>query len=283
MQFKFFIFLSRHYCFQFLFYIAFSLRKQREHFQRGWGFSTWSLFRSSKVSVYDPVWFHAASVGEVLGIIPVVKEFKKKYPDCKIVLTTTSKTGKEEIQKTNLVDFSAILPFDHVFSVNRVVNLINPRAVIFSETEIWPQLILTLNRKKVPIFIVNGRISKYSYPKYSRFKSFFAPLLNCFYKICVQSETDKFRFTNLGVEESKVRVLGSSKYDKENSIKEIKDIELLAKSAGINFSHPCFVAGSVREGEDQMIVQAYLQAREDVPGLQMIIAPKTSRAVSGCE
>ena len=121
-----------------------------------------------------PVWIHAVSVGEVFAAKNFIKGFAAKYPERKIVLSTTTTTGNAVARK--VLDESILkfyFPLDFSFITRRVVALINPSAVAIMETEIWPNLILELSRRGIPVAIINGRLSERSFKGYRRVRFFF--------------------------------------------------------------------------------------------------------------
>jgi 3-deoxy-D-manno-octulosonic-acid transferase len=255
-----------------LFVKALTSASWRETIRERVGFGDWSKFRRGNNQDY--IWLHAASVGEVGGLAPICREIREEFPDIKHFITTTSITGKEEARKRKLCDNPCLLPMDHPLLLNRIVRRVRPKVFVISETEIWPSLLYTLFRNRIPVVLVNGRISNFSFPIYSKFRTLIKPTLRTIATILVQTEKDKRRFIALGAEENKVEVMGSTKY--EQVPVDVSDSELVrfAMSMGISRNKPCFVAGSVRPQEDASVIAAYIAARETIPNLQMIIAPR---------
>ena len=125
-----------------------------------------------------PVWIHAVSVGEVLGVKNFIKELSARFPGRKIVLSTTTRTGNAIAEKLFGDEIGKFyFPVDFSFVVRRVVSLINPSAVLIMETEIWPNLILELSKKGIPVALINGRISNRSFGGYRKVKIFFEKIL----------------------------------------------------------------------------------------------------------
>ena len=217
------------------------------------------------------VWCHAASVGEVIGLAPLLNELKAEAP---LLLTTTSVTGKNEAIKRELADNVLLLPFDHPTLVEKALATVNPRLLVVSETELWPNLLFSAQRQGVRCLLVNGRISDYSFPNYQRFRSLIQPALSVFENVLVQTPADRERFVALGAEPSTVDVVGSTKYDTADALASEEELSSFAAQLGIDRDKPCFVAGSVRELEDKTVVEAYLQAKMQHPELQLLIAPR---------
>jgi len=228
----------------------------------------------SVADAWPIIWLHGASVGELIGIEPVLAGLRKKYPRAYLSVSMTSDTGRERAKKMQLGDSAFMLPYDHPYFVGRVLGALKPTIFVCAETEIWPNLLFGLKDAEVPTLVVNGRVSDRSFPRYLKFRGFFAPLFSSLGSVLAQSELDAERFLALGVESERVSVAGSTKYDKPPQIVSDEDLAACAVDFGIRRDRACFVAGSVRPVEDEMIIEAYLKAAESVPGLQMIIAPR---------
>ena len=130
-----------------------------------------------QAALSNAVWCHAASVGEVEGLTPVVKKLREFAPDLPLVISTTSATGRETVLKRGLSGFTCFFPYDHPLVLKRVLGNFSPKVFVVFETELWPNLFFALRRKNIPVMIVNGRISDRSYPNYRRVRALFAPAL----------------------------------------------------------------------------------------------------------
>ena len=160
------------------------------------------------------IWLHAASVGEVKSISKLVTKIKNQDLNQKILLTTTSASGLDvEIN----ADIKRLIPIDSLPFLFLAFSKAKFKYCIINETEIWPGLISYLNLSKIPWFIVNGRISDRSFPKYKFFKFILKCLLNTSRFIFAGSSIDQDRFLGLGVDKDKVQVVGNTKYDFELS------------------------------------------------------------------
>ena len=247
-------------------------RKYRTYFLDRFASGSWNLVSSQPGKKL--VWCHGASVGEIGGVTPIISRLQDSDLPTSIIVSTTSVAGKEEAQKKKWCEIAALLPLDHPMLMRRLIRRLQPDICVIVETEIWPSMLLELHRANVPVVLVNGRISDYSYPRYRKIKWVMRRALDCINSILVQAERDKQRFISLGADKDKVCIAGSTKYDKPvRSIKE-SDRDSLAKEMGISVDQPCFVAGSVRAGEDEIVIKGYLLAKKQNPKLQMIIAPR---------
>lgn len=220
------------------------------------------------------IWIHAVSVGEVNAVESLVKEAKLKFQQCNIVLSTVTKTGNEVAKKklSDVVDAIVYFPFDFNFSVFSAISAINPSLVVIAETEIWPNFSFMLNSKKIPLMIVNGRISPHSYSGYRKFSFFFRKVLSNYSSILMQTESDKERIINIGASSEKVEVMGNLKFnfsnilDKENITAFKKELYLEDKKL--------LIAGSTHKGEDEIVLDVFASLREEIPSLKLLLAPR---------
>ena len=220
------------------------------------------------------VWCHGASVGEIGGAHPVFENILREKKPTAVIVSTTSHAGKSEAKKKNWCTRAALLPFDNMFLLGRVIDRVKPDLFVLVETEIWPSLLIELYLRNISVVLINARISDYSFPKYKFFRIIFAPILCTIDKIMVQTELDRQRYIALGAREDSVSVVGSTKYDKPVDKLSVDKKEKFLSELGLSSDKPCFVAGSVREGEDERVITAYIRALEKFPSLQMIIAPR---------
>lgn len=213
-----------------------------------------------------PVWIHAVSVGEVMALKNFVRYFSKRFPNKKIVFSTTTRTGNEMARKifgNSLPLFYFPLDFSPV--VRRVVGILKPSAVLIMETEIWPNLVLELAKKKIPIAVINGRISDKSFKGYRRIRFLFGKILERIDLFCMQSAADAQRITILGAKDASVLVTGNMKFDID---------EAGAKKASPRGTEKLIIAGSTHKGEEEILLSVYKKLREKFPDLRLLIAPR---------
>lgn len=218
------------------------------------------------------IWFHAASVGEVQGIAPLIKTFLGKNPSTKILITTTSLTGKDRAQDIFPSAIIRLAPLDSYFLLRSFLLQHSPSLLIINETEIWPNMIFSASSFGVPICIVNARISDKSYPRYYFFRLLLGPLFSRMDKIFSQSKIDKDRLESLGAK--KVEVLGSTKYDVDVSLPSNEKTDFWDSYAAKSAELMVLTAGSVREEEEDIIISAFEELKKSFPELRLIIAPR---------
>lgn len=221
------------------------------------------------------IWFHSASVGEVRILPTIVPKLKKLLPEFSIVISTLTKTGKIEAKKSlPEADLVFYAPVDIPFFVKKVMNKIHPTSLILVETELWPNLIKKAKEQKAFVALINGRFSAKSFPKYLRFRSLFSLVLSFFDLLCMRTFEDAERAKTLGAKVEKIKIVGNLKFDQMIPHLDRYDKEAIRKSLGISSTREIIVAGSIREGEEKMILDVFQRLRKENPSLLLILAPR---------
>jgi 3-deoxy-D-manno-octulosonic-acid transferase len=209
-------------------------------------------------------------VGEVQVAGQLMRALRERKPGIRFVFSTTSSTGwKTAEREVTPADVLIYNPLDFGGCVKRALNAVNPRAVILTETEIWPNFIRALKKRGVPIYLVNARISDRSAPRYKALRWFFGEVFRCFTKIYAQSDLDAKRLTDAGADSATVLVTGSFKFDVAHR-NEAKERELRAWIG----EGDILLGGSTWPGEDVMMLNAYRKVLERHPGVKLVIAPR---------
>lgn len=223
-----------------------------------------SLFAAERA-----VWIHAASVGEVRSVEPLVRELKSRAPRRKVLVSTFTATGNSIAAQIAGVDAAIFLPVDCVWAVRRALTIFNPSLLVIVETEIWPNLLRESHRRGVPTVLLSGRLSEKALAKYWRFRGLFRRALGFFTVMGMQSSADAARMIKLGAAPGKVTVVGSLKYASRP-----------VDGAGRRIVRPrdprrqVIVAGSSHRGEEEILLEALGSVRAEFPGLSMVLAPR---------
>lgn len=227
--------------------------------------------------------FHAVSVGEVNAVENLVKRTRQEFPEANIVLTTTTRTGQEIANKKlkNVVDIVTYFPYDFAFSVNSFLNKVQPDVILIAETEIWPDFVYFANKKNIPTYIVNGRISPHSYSGYKKFSFFFKHVLNLYTGILMQTDGDAKRIIDIGADAKKVKVMGNLKFDIEPVINQ-QQITKLGDELGL-FGRKLIIAASTHKGEDEIVLSAYEKVKEEFPDTKLMLVPRHPERYSQVE
>ena len=218
---------------------SYSDKGYRDYFSQRYGRNLTKVNRQKK----KIIWFHAVSLGEVIGSQNVIKLFLKTHD---VVLTTTTPTGFRKAQAiykdTLAINYA---PWDLNIFINRFLDFHQPAALLIFETEIWPAMISQAKKAHIPIFLVNGRLSAQSFNAYSKISWLASSILGMIDFVFVQTPKHQERFMQLGVEKEKIAVAGSVKFD----------------APGLNPTNldlPKFVLGaSTHEGEEEILLQAF--------------------------
>ncbi|MHA5059499.1 3-deoxy-D-manno-octulosonic acid transferase [Cetobacterium somerae] len=257
--------LLRGFLYPFLFiFLLFKPKKLKFVFQRL--FQDLSILE--KKAKY--IWIHCSSVGEINLIDALVKKLKNDFNE-NILLTVFTDTGYEiAVNKYSKDDRISILrfPLDDIFMLKKIFNYIQVSKIILIETEIWPNFI-NLGSKYSKIFIVNGRISNKSFPRYKKISWIIKPLFSKISGFFMQSQEDKNRIILLGADKNKVFVTGNLKFDisfETFSSEDMSNLKRFIKSD----TRKIFVAGSTRQGEDSILIDVFKELKNTL----LIIVPR---------
>ncbi len=220
------------------------------------------------------VWLHAVSVGEVMAARAWLERFLAQYEDWAVALSTTTPTGYSVAKKLpfdRLMSFYA--PFDLSFAVRRAIRAIRPRLVLLMETEIWPNFISEVSRARVPIGIMNGRISLRAFWRYRLVRFWTWAMLRKLSFCLAQSERDCRFFQDLGMAPEKLLDTGNMKFDPVQTIRNGN----AAYSRGelhIPREALILVGGSTHRGEEEMLLNVVRHLKSNVPNVRLILAPR---------
>ena len=215
------------------------------------------------------IWFHAASVGEMMSVIPIIKRLEQSVKIKKIILTTTTTSSARIFEKNNFKKTShKYFPLDTNFFNKKFINFWQPKLAIFFDYEVWQNMIKNLNKKKIPIIILNARITEKSFNNWRIFKNFANKVFNKITLALSQNyETTKYLKT-LGVKN--IVNTGNIKYygEKKNNKKQ----NLLIKKKFKNFKVWC--AASTHYGEELIISKIHKSIKKRKKNLITIIIPR---------
>jgi 3-deoxy-D-manno-octulosonic-acid transferase len=225
------------------------------------------------------IWIHAVSVGETLTVRALIADLKRRYPNLRVFLSTTTLAG-QQVARRNVPDVDGVFyfPFDLSFIVRRTLRLVKPKLFIMMETEIWPNLLRQCKRIGVATVMVNGRISSHSYPRYKLVKLFFRKVLADVDKFCMQSEESARRLIDIGAEPGRVAVTGSLKFDSMEvpgaTTIEGRGQNRVLRYFRISAGRPVIVAGSTMGDEEEIVLQAFRRIKANVANPLLVIAPR---------
>ena len=216
------------------------------------------------------IWFHGASVGEVLSIVPIIKHYEKDKSIKQILVTSSTLSSLKVIKKFNFKKtIHQFYPIDHFIFNNKFINYWKPSLGIFVDSEIWPMMFQNLKYKNIPIILLNARLTKKTFSRWIKIKSFAKSVFN---KITVAYPQNKE--TNLYLKELDVRniiTIGNLKFS-ENSDENLNNISKKLKSE--LDKKKIWVASSTHKTEEIFCAKAHLKLKKKITNLLTIIIPR---------
>ncbi len=219
------------------------------------------------------IWFHAVSVGEAESLFPLVRKIQQQHPDAKLLITTTTPTGSARVKAVMQESVEHVyLPYDIPCAVSRFMRCFKPRIAVIMETEIWPNLFACCGSNKVPLYILNARLSEKSAGGYQKIPALISPALARVKLIAIQTQDDAQRFVAIGAKTEAVRTLGNIKFDIEVSNDIIEQgLRLKAKLFGGRF---VWLIASTHKDEEVIFLEIYKQIKQKIPELLLVIVPR---------
>ena len=257
------------------------------YFFRLWKRGNWREGFSQRFGRYDTklkqavtnrhvIWFHAVSVGEVNICTQLIKALEARVPNIKIVVSTTTTTGMGELVKKLPGHINKIYyPIDRKRFVQRAFSALHPDAIVLVEAEIWPNFLWQARSRKIPVFLVNARLSEKSYRGYRRFGWLFRSLFEAFEGIGVQNIEDAERLRQLGCIPEVIHLIGNLKFDSAK-IEEKRRVDVLAllRQIGVPEGSPILLGGSTHAGEEGLLADIFLRLKKSHPNLFLIVVPR---------
>ncbi len=205
------------------------------------------------------IWIHCVSVGETNAARPLINKILEEYPNYRVVISTTTKTGQEFAQRIfgTVADLIFYFPFDWQFTVRRVLSKLKPKVILIMETEIWLNFLRQSRKSGARVFIVNGRLSENSANRYLWIKKTMKRALACVDAAFMQTASDANRIVKIGIKQNKVKVTGNFKFDQERDEKEKVLTAYFKERFGFSKDSPLIIAASTHEPEEKWILEAY--------------------------
>ena len=210
------------------------------------------------------IWFHAVSLGEVIGSEQLLRKFTANN---EIILTVSTPTGfrhARELYGNKIIIVYA--PWDFFVFVTFFFKKFNPICLILFETEIWPSMISIASKRKIPIILSNARLSESSLRRYLVLKPFAKNILNKISLVLAQSKQHVERFIQIDVLKDNIKQVGSIKFD--------AIFEKATSSIRINNDNKYLLAASTHEGEEEIVIDSYCKLLEDFQNLKIILVPR---------
>jgi len=227
-------------------------------------------FSSKKKIKGNLIWFHGSSVGELLSVLPLVYELEKNQSIKQILITTSTLSSAEIFKKFKFrKTIHQFFPIDSIFYSYKFLNYWKPTIAIFIESEIWPSIFRALNKKKIPLFLLNARVTKKTFNKWNYLKSFSNSVFKNISKAYPQNnETIKY-LKKLNV--SKIKTIGNLKFTNNDQDRLVKQDRTLSKNLK---NRKIWCASSTHSGEEIICCKVHLNLKKKFKNLLTIIIPR---------
>lgn len=230
-------------------------------------------YRLRSPSAKRTIWLHAVSVGEVLAVSRLIEQMHDRWPEHRIVISTTTATGQKLARQRFGEHNVFYFPLDLSFAIRPYLRTLRPEMVVLAETEFWPNFLRLVKRSGARIAVVNARISDRSLPRYRRMRKWLRRVLNNIEIVLAQTDEDRRRLLEIGADPARVHTAGNLKFDvRTASTSQIADElrqEFQRGGAG-----PVIVCGSTVEGEEPQLIDAFHTILRDFPRAVMVVAPR---------
>lgn len=226
-------------------------KRGRFNFWERFGF--WSNSTENK----EINWFHAASAGEMVGLLEIVKGMSDRIDPETILITAGSDTGfkiaSKQFQNTHLLFFDCWIWFAIAFKNTKI------NRFIVAETEIWPGIFYLLVKKKVPIFLVNARLTQKSFTPFSKLNFLIRNIFEDLSYVFTGDKISESRFIDLGARKDRVKYTGNSKYDRKPAFTSNEEIQKFHSNCFLN-KKAIVTLGSLHPGEEAIWLNVLSQS-----------------------
>lgn len=218
------------------------------------------------------IWLHCVSVGETQAARPLAQRVKQQFPHHALVVSTITLTGQKLARDVFRTTAESVFyfPFDWRWSVRRALKTINPAAVLIMETELWPNFLRECKTRRIPVALVNGRISRQSFRRYKLIRFFLHRVLSCLSLAVMQSEKDAARLRELGMVEDKLYTAGNLKFDAEVAEGLTAKTAEIRERFGLQSATPLILAASTHAPEEEVLLDSIKQLQP----ARLMIAPR---------
>ena len=243
------------------------LFKKKEDLSR---FKEKFCFFSEKRKNGNLIWFHGASVGEIKSIVPLIEKLEKEKKINQILVTSSTLSSSKIFKKFKFKKtIHQFFPIDKLSFAEKFLNFWKPSLVIFIDSEIWPNMLLSINKKNIPTILLNARITRKSFKRWLYFKSFALKIFNCFDITFPQNKETIGYLKSLKVK--KIKLLGNIKFSENEHLLKSK-INSKVKKFIKNKNYWC--AASTHDNEEAMCANVHLKLKKKIKNLVTFIIPR---------
>ena len=219
------------------------------------------------------VWIHGVSVGELKAARKLVGDLAVARSDAELVISSTTSAGFELAQKLFPRLLVIQFPLDLRWIIRRVLDRVRPDLIVLVELEIWPNLLHEAWRRRIPVAVVNGRVSSRSFRGYRLF-SRLLPQFELIERYAVQNDEYAGRLRKLGVPDAQVEITGNMKYDTLRADLPVEQLARVRAELGLSAGERVVVAGSTHPGEEELLLEMLPRLERATPGVRLLIAPR---------
>lgn len=218
------------------------------------------------------IWFHAASVGEALSILELLRRLEENRPDLRFLVTTGTVTSAA-VMGRRLPErvIHQFVPMDARAYVRRFLDHWRPDLAVWTESELWPALMIETHARAIPMVLLNARMSRKSADRWRWLGGAARVLLGLFDHAQVQDRDTAFRLRRLGMEDTKITITGTLK---EGAAALPHDEDERAQFVRLLDNRPTWLAASTHAGEEEMVLDAHRIALRSNPRLLLILVPR---------
>lgn len=227
------------------------------------------------------IWMHAVSVGEVGVAKKLIHSLTKADGRLGVVLTSTTPTGLELAKECAQAHPGRVIcvysPLDLPFVASKVLQHLKPSQIVLVEAEVWPNLMAAATTLKIPVRLVNARLSGRSERRFGMVRPLITPIFGMLDRVAVQEQADASRWETLGVAASRVVHTGSIKYDPQGAAprqSQVDELSCILQSTGLGDGRPLLLAASTHAGEERALAVVYLQLINEFPSLGFVVVPR---------
>ncbi len=246
----------------------------RKNFSQRW--ANYSPDIVSACQEVQRIWVHAVSVGECNLALKFINEFRKKQPESKFVLSVNTSTAHSLAEKSiNEKDILIYFPLDISPIIRKVFNVLNPKFIVLTEKEVWPNLVRRAKKGKVPIYLINGTVSTKSYNSYKRLSFIFNPIFSSISKAYMQSAEDAKRVKDLGISDKNVQNSGSLKYVVTDvDSQTVDNMKRFFLECGFSGEDTVITAASTWPGEELAFANVFKRLNAKFDNIKLVIIPR---------
>ena len=227
-------------------------------------------FPSEKRGRGKLVWFHGSSVGEIISIIPIIKKYDKDRTINKILITSSTLSSSKILKKIKFKKTThQFYPIDHFFFSNKFLDHWKPNIAIFLESEIWPSMFKSINKKKIPLILLNARITKKTYNRWFKIKKFSNSIFSLIDKAYSQNSETNYYLKKLNVKS--IKSIGNLKFiENDNFESNQADKKLFSQFK----RYKTFIAASTHDTEELFAAKTHIFLKKKNKNIITIIIPR---------